>query len=188
MSQYSEFISNQGNIYPVVRRPASLDISLTKPFVGGLEIRFAVDKGNMVTFLNPEGVPPNVTVDHLLALACGNLMNNLGNFHYQDIGHGVNCLITPDDPSYAISYLLADKFMDAITKKVGENIVFSIPHSSRVLFIGQSQRDVLPQFFMLARQEYEDAQKKVFENLLLYNKKSKKFSVIDENSIMKYLK
>ncbi|MCL2663503.1 MAG: hypothetical protein FWE83_09285, partial [Oscillospiraceae bacterium] len=141
---------------------------------------FGIDAGNMISLLNPDEIPPDITIDHVLNLACINLINNKGTYEINTYDNGIYWLRTPDDTAYAASFLLLYTFLEAALSEVGENIVFAIPTRQDVWFVGQSQKEKVVFMMMTAESQYDGAGKNAVSRvLLLYDIKTKQYRVFD---------
>ena len=179
-SEYSRFINNQQNIYPMVR-PAFHTLAF--PWIAELNILFGIDAGNMISLLNPDEIPPDITIDHVLNLACINLINNKGTYEINTYDNGIYWLRTPDDTAYAASFLLLYTFLEAALSEVGENIVFAVPTRQDVWFVGQSQKEKVVFMMLGAESQYDGAGKNAVSRvLLLYDMKTKQYRVFDPNT------
>jgi len=174
--EYSFFIENQENIFPLIRNEQS-GVKLTIPFFDDMIICFGVDNGRMVTMLERERVPPSVTTEQLIKLAMSNFKRKFaGNIGAGSLGAGTSYICAMDDNTYTPTLLLETELIRNLANRTGDDLVISIPARDRFLYAAASDPKAIATLKKDTATEHA-TRKHVSKTLLLYDRNSRELSI-----------
>ncbi len=140
-------------------------------FVGDLMIIFVIERGkDTYEILKDNMLPPNMDIEELYRTACENLAKNVKFIFSNTLYGGFGILA---DGHHEASSLCFKHIWSVCTEKLQDDVVIMVPSKDMVLFVPESNQQLLKAMYAFGVQAYERNQDKISRKLYKFSKNAK---------------
>ena len=181
------FEENKPRIYPCLKpietevtfevendgQPVRIDLPHI-PFLGKTSVFFVLDCEDTFQLIQKRMIPSHLTNEELLDLSLRNLLNDF-KFEIFEADYGGYALRS--DPNHTSSYILLHNLWVKLAKEdLKENLVISIPARDIILFVKESDSDMIIKMKEISQKVYDNNFKNLTLSLLSFDKETQQMS------------